>query len=201
MVARGVVLPGEVATMRAVFDAILPEHAALPRGPDGVLGEITGASRVYEPLARIARDARFGALAANALGSPRVQLLQDSLLYKPAREGGEVHWHQDYTYLGFLMPPRVVTVRVALLPEREDTGCMRVVSGSHGWGAIGDLRALTESSVDSLLPFLSPAQRDEVACATSLVLEPGDVSIHHCLTLHGSGPNVSAQPRRTIILR
>jgi ectoine hydroxylase-related dioxygenase (phytanoyl-CoA dioxygenase family) len=34
-----------------------------------------------------------------------------------------------------------------------------------------------------------------------LVLAAGDVSIHHCLTLHGSAPNTSARPRRTIILR
>jgi hypothetical protein len=27
------------------------------------------------------------------------------------------------------------------------------------------------------------------------------VTVHHCLTLHGSGPNRSAEPRRTIILR
>ena len=31
-------------------------------------------------------------------------------------------------------------------------------------------------------------------------IAPGDVSIHHCLTLHGSGPNRSGRPRRTIIL-
>lgn len=201
IVARGVVSSDELAAMRDVFETLIPEHAGLSRGPDGILGEITGASASYEPLARIARDARFGALVASALGATRVQLLQDSLLYKPARDGGEIHWHQDYTYVGFLTPPRVATLRIALLPELEDTGCMRVVSGSHRWGQVGDVRALTESRVDSLLPSLSVDQRDAIEQSTPLVLEPGDASIHHCLTVHGSGPNRSGQPRRTIILR
>jgi hypothetical protein len=42
----------------------------------------------------------------------RVQLLQDSLLNKPARAGASVDWHQDLTYVGFLTPPRTVA-RVA----------------------------------------------------------------------------------------
>ena len=201
IVARGVVPSDEIAAMQEVFTSLIPENASLPAGPDGMLGEITGASRAFEPLARIACDARFGALVADALAATRVQLLQDSLLYKPARDGGTVHWHQDYTYIGFLTPPRAVSLRIALLPEREDTGCMQVVNGSHHWGQVGDVHALTESRVDSLLPSLSPEQREAVAHATPLVLEPGDVSIHHCLTLHGSGPNRSGQPRRTIILR
>ncbi|MBE7448110.1 MAG: phytanoyl-CoA dioxygenase family protein [Kofleriaceae bacterium] len=31
--------------------------------------------------------------------------------------------------------------------------------------------------------------------------EPGDVSLHHCLTFHGSRPNTSARPRKTLVLR
>lgn len=201
MVARGVVGSDELAAMNALFTTIIPEHAQLPAGPDGALGEVTGASRAYPSLANIARDRRFGALAAAALGATRVQLLQDSLLYKPPHEGGRVAWHQDYTYVGFLTPPRVISVRIALLPETEDTGCMQVVGGSHCWGQVGEVHALTESHVESLIPSLSPAQRDAVAGATLLELEPGDISIHHCLTLHGSGPNRGGRPRRTIILR
>jgi hypothetical protein len=201
MVVRGVVGPDELADMNALFTTILPEHAAIAAGPDGALGEVTGASRAYAPLASISRDRRFGALAAAALGASRVQLLQDSLLYKPAHDGGPVAWHQDYTYVGFLTPPRAVSLRIALLDEDEESGCMQVVSGSHRWGQVGAVRALSDTRVDSQLPSLSPEQREAVAGATSLVLAPGDVSIHHCLTLHGSGPNRSGRPRRTIILR
>ena len=200
MVVRGVVGADDLAAMHAVFTTLIPE-VAYPRGPEGVVWEITGGARSYDPLTAIARDPRFGALGAQVLGARRVQLLQDSLLYKPAHDGGSVDWHQDHTYVGFLAPPRVIALRIALHDEDDDNGCMRVVDGSHRWGPLGDVRALSESSVASLLPQLAPAQRDAVAGARSLALAAGDVSIHHCLTLHASPPNRSAKPRRTIILR
>jgi ectoine hydroxylase-related dioxygenase (phytanoyl-CoA dioxygenase family) len=200
VVAHGVVGADELSAMREVFATIIPE-IVYPSGPDGVLWEITGASPAFEPLARIARDRRFGALVGEALGARRVQLLQDSLLYKPAHDGGTVEWHQDHRYVGYLTPPRVVALRIALHAEDRDNGCMQVVDGSHTWGPVGGINALTESRIDSLLPALSSAQREALAGARPLELAPGDVSIHHCLTLHGSPPNRSDRPRRTIILR
>jgi len=200
VVVRGVVAEDELVAMREVFTSLIPE-GAYPPGPDGVVWEVAGAARAHERLGKIARDPRFGALVAQALGAARVQLLQDTLLYKPARDGGSVQWHQDFTYLGFLVPARVATLRIALHAEDLDTGCMRVVDGSHHWGPVGDNRALRETSVGSLLPSLAPEQRARVEEARTLALAPGDVTIHHCLALHGSVPNPSPHPRRTIILR
>ncbi|HEY4304919.1 MAG TPA: phytanoyl-CoA dioxygenase family protein [Gemmatimonadaceae bacterium] len=200
-IVRGVVSRDDVAAMIEVFTAILLETADWPSSSDGIVAEVAGASRAHASLARITTDPRFGAPAAEALGAARVQLLQDSLLYKPARTGATVEWHQDHTYVGFLCPPRVVTVRVALLPESTSNGCMHVVSGSHRWGSVGDIRALTESGVQSLLPLLSDEQRRAADAAIAVELEPGDISIHHCLTLHGSGPNRADAAQRTILLR
>jgi ectoine hydroxylase-related dioxygenase (phytanoyl-CoA dioxygenase family) len=198
-VVRGVVAADELAAMAAVFARIIPP-IAYPAGPDGVLWEVTGAARALPELAAIARDPRFGALVAEALGVARVQLLQDSLLYKPPRDGGPVEWHHDHTYVGFLVPARVVALRIALVAEDADN-CMRVVDGSHRWEPSGGVRALTEARVESVLAGLSAEQRVAVAGARPLVLAAGDISIHHCLTLHGSGPNHGEDPRRTIILR
>lgn len=200
VVVRGAIPPGDLARIAEVFATVIPE-APYPSGPDGVLREITGIARGYEPLGRIAHDPRFGALVAEALGAARVQFLQDSLLYKPAREGGAVEWHQDRTYIGYLVPARVATLRIALEPEDEDNSCMRVVDGSHHWGPIGADASLTATSVGSLVPTLSAAQQAQLADARYLALAPGDVSIHHCLTLHGSARNTGARPRRTILLR
>ena len=198
LVVRNFIDADELARLREVFTTLIPE-LTYPRGPDGIVWEVTGASRAYEPLASIARDSRFGMLVADALGASRVQLLQDSLLYKPPHDGGPVEWHQDHTYTGYLA--RVVSLRIALLPEDAENGCMRVVDGSHTWGPIGDSRVLTESRVDSIVDALSPAQLKAVSDARHLELAPGDISIHHCLTLHSSAPNHSDRARRTVILR
>jgi ectoine hydroxylase-related dioxygenase (phytanoyl-CoA dioxygenase family) len=198
---RSVIESDELASLNELFASIVPSDGDIPMGRDGRLAEVTGAACANAPLKRTVRDRRFGALVAAVLGASRVQLLQDSLLTKPARDGGVVAWHQDHTYVGFLMPPRVVSLRIALRAETEASGCLRVVSGSQRWGPVGPVQALTQSRVDSLIRALAPGQRDALASAIPLVLNPGDVSVHHCLTLHGSGPNRSAEPRRTIILR
>lgn len=200
VVVRGVVPAAELAALREVFTTIIPV-IPYPPSVDGVVRELTGLARGYPPAVGIATDRRFGALVAEALGVARVQLLQDSWLYKPPLEGGSVELHQDRTYIGYLTPPRVATLRIALEPEDEGNGCMRAVDGSHRWGAVGDDRSLVADSVTSLVPTLSPEQQAMVANARPLALEPGDVSIHHCLTLHGSARNTSTRPRRTIMLR
>ena len=200
LVVRGVVPPAELAALRELFATIIPD-APYPRGGDGVIRELTGMARAHPPLDAITRDPRFGALAVAALGAAKIQFLQDSLLYKPAHDGGSVEWHQDHTYVGFLVPARVIAIRIALLPEHAGNGCMRVVTGSHHWGPIGANHSLRAESVTSLAAELSEPQRAALADAATLELEPGDVSIHHCLTVHGSGPNRGADPRRTIILR
>jgi ectoine hydroxylase-related dioxygenase (phytanoyl-CoA dioxygenase family) len=200
LIARKIVPPHEIAAMHELFTSIIAPDAA-QRTLDGALCEITGAARAYPALAAIACDPRFGALAAAALGAERMQLLQDSLLYKPPHDGGSVEWHQDHTYVGFLVPARVIALRIALVAEDETNGCMRVIDGSHRWGPIGANRALRDPSVVSLAAELTDAQRAELEHPRSLVLEPGDISIHHCLTLHGSPVNRSSRPRRTIILR
>lgn len=202
VLVRNVIPEEDLARFHRAFAHLVPE-IDYPRRPedDGVVWEVTGTAAAVPALRRISRDPRLASLVAEALGCPRVQLLQDSLLYKPSREGGSVQWHQDHTYTGFLTPPRVASLRVALLAEDEAAGCMRVVDGSHRWGPLGDLSALSATRVDSLLPALSDEQRQAIAGARLLELAPGDVTIHHCLTLHGSGPNRSPAPRKTIILR
>jgi ectoine hydroxylase-related dioxygenase (phytanoyl-CoA dioxygenase family) len=196
-IERGVIAADELAPLRALFSSLIPDGDYAPAG----LCELTGLAAYYPELAALARDRRFGALAARALGARRIQHLQDSLLYKPARVGGTVEWHQDHTYVGFLVPARVVTLRIALEHETATAGCMHVVDGSHTWGPIDTVRALAEASVTSLVPALSAEQRDAMSRARSLELAPGDVTLHHCLTLHGSGPNESESARRTLILR
>jgi ectoine hydroxylase-related dioxygenase (phytanoyl-CoA dioxygenase family) len=200
-IVRGVIPAGELAGLVALFESIVPERLPYPPRPDGVLWEEVGASRRVPALAALTRDPRLAALAADSIGARRLKLLQDTLLFKPRRKGAPVEWHQDHTYVGFLDPPRVLTLRLALVDEDEASGCMRAVDGSHAWGPIGGVRALTEARVDSLLPALSAAQTAALERATPLPLRAGDVSLHHCLTLHGSAANASERPRKTLILR
>lgn len=195
-----VVVRAAVSRQRAgeLERAVDEVYHAGPPAPPGLVWEQASVSRVSAAIAQHAHDAAIARRAAEALGCARVKLLQDTVLVKAASVGGAVAWHQDHTYIGYLAPARAVSVRLALTDCTADNGCLEVISGSHAWGLFGDVRALTERHVADALGPAAARWRDRVA---TIELAPGDLSIHHCLTLHRSGENRSAHARKTLITR
>jgi hypothetical protein len=195
LIVRGAVPLDRVRELEAAVDAVYGAHApALP----GQVWEVAGISQISPPIAAHARDAAIAQRAAAALGCAGIQLLQDTVLVKAATIGGPVAWHQDHTYTGYLDPARVVSVRLALTDCVIANGCLEVIDGSHAWGLLGDVRALTETHVADALGPDAARWRDRVI---PLELAPGDLTIHHCLTLHRSAPNASPHTRKTLITR
>lgn len=201
LVIRGAIDPARVSALEAALDAVVPEtHYAA--GYAGRVVEVASISRGSAALLEHAHDRRIAGLAAAALGVPRVRYFQDTVFLKPARGGGGVDWHQDYTYFTFLDRPAALTVRLALTPCTLENGCLRVVSGSHRWGLCGDGLTFVADRVMSAVERLSPEQQARVRDDhVALELEPGDISIHHCLTFHGSHDNPTARPRKTLAVR
>jgi ectoine hydroxylase-related dioxygenase (phytanoyl-CoA dioxygenase family) len=160
--------------------------------------ELAGISALSEALAAQVRDATLAARAAAILGCERVQLLQDTALVKPARSEARVEWHQDHTYTGYFDRAAQVSVRLALTDCTEESGCLRVIDGSHRWGPLGEVRAFQSQAVGDDSELLPEGWREREVL---LELRPGDLSIHHSLTVHGSRENRSDHPRRTLIAR
>ena len=195
LVVRGAVSPSRVAELEAAVDAI---YTAYPPAPAGQVWEVAGISRISPAIAAHAHDPAIAGHAAAALGAARIKLLQDTVLIKAALVGGAVAWHQDHTYTGYLDPAHAVSVRLSLTDCRRDNGCLEVIDASHRWGLLGDVRALTETHVADAL---GPAAADWQDRVVALELAPGDLSIHHCLTLHRSAENRSSITRKTLITR
>jgi phytanoyl-CoA hydroxylase len=195
LVVRGAVARQRVAELEHAVDEI---YRAWPAAAPGQVWEVAGVSRISPAIAAHALDAAIGQRVAEALGCARIKLLQDTVLVKAASIGGPVAWHQDHTYTGYLDPARAVSVRLALTDCTRDNGCLEVINGSHTWGLLGDVRALTEIHVADALGPAAAHWQDRV---TALELAPGDLSLHHCLTLHHSGENRSAAARKTLISR
>lgn len=109
-----------------------------------------------------------------------------------------VSWHQDGTYWG-LQPPNVTTAWIALSPSTIENGCMRVVPRTH-------LSALLPQR-ETYAPDNMLSRGQEIAVdvdeaqAVDLVLRPGEMSLHHIGTVHGSGPNNSRGPRIGLAVR
>jgi hypothetical protein len=193
VVLRGVAGDRDLAELNRIFDELMAD--AVPGGvtlrPD--------ACRSHGAMLRHLHDG-VGEIACHFLGAPSIRLLQDGLLLKQPGAKGSIALHQDYTYTGFLDPPSIVSVGLALNDASAESGCLHVIDGSHTWGLVGDLQIFAGALQNDVGSRLSSAQRDAVLSKKiPLEVRAGDVTIHHCLTLHGSDDNRSRRPRKTIV--
>jgi non-haem Fe2+, alpha-ketoglutarate-dependent halogenase len=123
---------------------------------------------------------------------PNILCWSSGFFAKGAGDGALVSWHQDSTYWG-LSEPEVVTAWVAFTPSTVESGCMRVVPGSHQLDQVPHRDTFAKNNL------LSRGQEIEVevdeSCAVDVTLEPGQMSLHHVRLIHGSAPNRSGHPR------
>ena len=103
-----------------------------------------------------------------------------------------VSWHQDLRYWG-LDTDHLVSVWLALSPATVETGCMRVLPGSHK----GDLLPHSDEYKENNLLTRGQEIAVEVneAKAVAMPLQPGEISLHNVRLAHASGPNRSEDRR------
>ncbi|MGH9326853.1 MAG: phytanoyl-CoA dioxygenase family protein [Terriglobia bacterium] len=109
-----------------------------------------------------------------------------------------ISWHQDATYWG-LRPPNVTTAWIALSESCPENGCMRVIPGSQDGPLLPQMETYAQDNA------LSRGQEIAVAVeesrAVDLVLQPGEMSLHHIGIVHGSNANKSEKPRIGLAVR
>ena len=121
-----------------------------------------------------------------------------SLFVKEARDPGYVSWHQDSTYWG-LSAPDVVTAWVALSPATRESGCMKMLPGSHRLEQLPHHDTLAKHNLLTRGQEIAVEVDEEEA--ELLVLRPGEISLHNIRTVHGSEPNRSGERRIGVALR
>ena len=120
------------------------------------------------------------------------------VFYKPPQDSSYVSWHQDSVYSGWHLTPST-SAWIALTPSQRTNGCMRVLPGSHKQGL------LDHDNVEDAPNLLRRGERvaadvDE-SRAVDVLLQPGEMSLHHSTIIHGSNPNTSDEPRIGFIVR
>lgn len=134
------------------------------------------------------------------LGTPQVRFWHDQIFYKPARHGGVVAWHQDYSYWTRTDPPGHITCFLALDDTTLENGCLHVIPSSHRWPLLPTVNLTgTAADMDAIKGVLSPQQLEQFK-PTPIFLKAGECSFHHCFALHGSYANHSDRPRRGVVL-
>jgi ectoine hydroxylase-related dioxygenase (phytanoyl-CoA dioxygenase family) len=154
--------------------------------------------RVRE-LARLVSYPLIGATAAALSGASGIRLWHDQLLYKPVDGPGvpaNVGWHTDRQYWRSCTSTEMLTAWVGFHDVDEDGGSVSFLAGSHRW----DVTGLDFFSQDLTGPAARLTERGFRPDIRPTRMRRGQVSFHHCRTVHGSGPNHGSAPRRSIAI-
>lgn len=172
-------------------------HTNESANPDTVLFHALGAWRIKPSFHDSLWNPAFTKAASQLLGGA-VRFWHDQLFCKPAKHGGVVAWHQDYSYWTRTKPMNHITCWIGLDDSLKDNGCLHYVPKSHEWtllpitGLAGDMEAIKE--------VLSPSQWEQFQHPVAIELKAGECSFHHPLLVHGSFENKTPRPRRALVL-
>jgi len=136
------------------------------------------------------------------MGVDAIRVWQDQSIWKPGAPGysaeakGNIGFHQDYAYWQDASTTNTLSANIALQDTTIENGALRLFDGSHKVGLLDDADGFFDTDIDTLRDRFS---RDTgIEKETVINLKAGQVSFHHSLTVHGSGPNTSADPRMVI---
>ena len=190
---EGVLSDAEMSSLSAAFDApeVAAELASHGYADRGV--HLLGAVAKHPALREIARSPAIIDRVVQLLGED-LQLQHSKLATKPPTAGlGRFEWHQDFAFF-----PHTNTDLAAVMVYLDDAtamnGCMSVIPGSHRQG-------LREHRIDGWFTGCCTEQAWDGDEPALLEMKASGITIHHCLTLHSSEPNRSADPRRTLVLQ
>lgn len=148
--------------------------------------------------ARIGADPRILDIVEGILG-PDILVYGVEFFIKEPHSTQIVSMHQDLTYWGLGAIDGLVTMWLALSPATLTSGCMHFARASHKNAILPHEDTFDENNLLSrgqeITVDVPPEQR------VPIELMPGQISLHHGLTIHGSGPNSSDDRRIAAVVR
>ena len=133
--------------------------------------------------------------ASAMLGGVAVELQHSKVTQRTLEDSGEgaLEWHQDFPFFPHSNYD-LIAVLMHLDDEEVASGPIQVVPGSHRLGPrshVGADGAFAYQITDEPLP--GPGE------PVLLHGPAGQITMHHCLTVHGSAPKTNRNPRRYVI--
>jgi len=158
-------------------------------------GESTGDNKVKgcSEFLMLASLPQVVDMVAQCLGTDNVILWACQIFCKPAGVGKAVPFHQDGQYWP-IQPLRACTAWIALDRSDGGNGALRVVPGTHRDGEVSHIQRVDD---EACISYVADPQlvKPMESGARTLELEPGQVSIHDSMLLHGSLRNTSDRRR------
>ncbi len=111
---------------------------------------------------------------------------------KPPRIGKSTPPHQDAYYFN-IKPTEAVTMWMALEDADDENGCVSYLVGSHKKGMRPHGRTSTIGFSQSITDY---GTAEDMASLKKFPANPGDLLIHHAMTVHAAGPNTTESRSR-----
>lgn len=172
-------------------------HSNESTNPSTVIFHSLGHWRLTPGFHDILWNPAFVMAASQLLGDASVRFWHDQLFCKPAKHGGVVAWHQDYSYWTRTSPMAHLTCWVGLDDASKENGCLYYVPKSHNWGLLE--KPVLTGEMDELMNILTVEQKKEFK-PVPIEMKKGYGTFHHPLLVHGSYENFSDRPRRAFVL-
>jgi ectoine hydroxylase-related dioxygenase (phytanoyl-CoA dioxygenase family) len=179
-------------------DLLYEFHLNESKDPDRVIFHSLGHWRMTAGFHDILWNPTFVMAAYQLLGQKAVRFWHDQLFCKPAKHGGVVAWHQDFSYWTRTTPMQHLTSWVGLDDVSVENGCLQYIPGSHRWGLLN--KPVLTGEMEGLKAFLSEEQTKQLDKPTPIEMKKGFATFHHPLLIHGSFENNSERPRRAFVI-
>ncbi len=135
--------------------------------------------------------------AVESIIGKNILICGTTLFIKNPNQKGFVSFHQDAKYIG-LEPHNWVTAWLAVTDTNEENGCMRMWKGSHK----EDLKFHNQKfDENNLLTRGQTVENVPIKETTPVILEAGQLSLHHPKIVHGSGLNKSKDRRIGFVIQ
>ena len=143
-------------------------------------------------LKKLVMQPIIGAIASRLARTNSIRLLDDQLVYKPPQDPdgkSAVGWHADRAYWSTCTSHNLLTAWIPFHDCDESIGPLVVLDGSHKWSNIEDSRFFNNPNLEDMEQKFRDWGRKTVKIP--MTLKKGQISFHHCWTIHGSLPNYS----------
>lgn len=168
-------------------------------GDPSLSRQICNGWKANRDIARVVLDEAIGKAIARLSGWSGVRIMIDNVVWKPPATKS-LGFHQDSAYLSWFTPSDLLTCWIALDDTRADGGTIEFVRSSHKW-KLSEPEGEFHAPEDYRKPMREAAARQGIDPEIVYIeVNAGGGSFHHGWTWHGSGANLSANPRRSLVL-
>jgi len=151
----------------------------------------------------LALESPAAEIAGRLMEVKKTRFFYDQLFVKEPETREITHWHHDLPYWP-MRGEQIASLWLPLTPVNRELSGIEYIAGSHRWNKF--YRATTPDEDPAftnleleVCPNFSERREDANLRFLCWELAPGDLVVHHPLTVHGAGGNRSSTQRRIAI--